>query len=297
MNANVLRRPSVRAATALLTAGALMVAGAQAANATPGGPGSAPPSATVGEFTPNSSQPLSGSDLSFSQAKQELANGTRSKSTAAAAAAMGIAPTGATTSVAPAGALTTSKNLAVGYMTQVNSSWCGPATVAMMATYLGVGWTGTSTAQQNSAASLLASTLADGTAWYGADNVPSFPYGSWYPVADTLDYRIYQSTGLTWYVAAPVSGTPTSQYVNNLTFDVDDAHPMALNQYSIPGYQFYYQPNSTWYHWLVARGYSSSGASTVVNDPGWSAGNNATVPSTSGAHSVTYAIGARGYIW
>lgn len=72
---------------------------------------------------------------------------------------------------------------------------------------------------------------------------------------------------------------------------------IALNQYSIPGYQFSYQPNGTWMHWLVARGYSATGSDTYVNDPGWSAGNNASVPSTGGAGSVIDAVGGRGYIW
>lgn len=72
---------------------------------------------------------------------------------------------------------------------------------------------------------------------------------------------------------------------------------MALNQYSIPGYQFYYQPDQAWQHWLVARGYAGSAASTYVNDPGWSTGNNANVPSTTTAGSVVEAIGGRGYIY
>ena len=116
-----------------------------------------------------------------------------------------------------------------------------------------------------------------------------------------MNYMIYERWGDSFYVAVTLPGTPTSaqasSYESDLASDVDYAHPIALNQWSIPGYEFYYQPNQAWQHWLVGRGYSSSGVYTVVNDPGFSRGIDATVPSSGGAGGVMDAIGGRGYIW
>lgn len=89
----------------------------------------------------------------------------------------------------------TANDLSVGYQGQINYYYCGPATTAMIAAFIGDGWSGTATQQQNAAANLLATTASGGTAWYGSDNVPNYPYGSWYPVADTLNYQIYERTG------------------------------------------------------------------------------------------------------
>jgi hypothetical protein len=283
--------PMVKAVLAAAVGCTLMVAGQGLADATPGGPGAAPPLPAIGQYSHAHSRPLSGRDLQFSQQKTAKARAHWTK----VQQRLSTAGTGDALMTA-----TTYRDLAVGYQPQVNEVYCGPATTAMIAHFIGVGWAGTNSQQQQSAASLLGTTN-NGTAWYGADNVPSFPYGSWYPVADSLDYRIYKSTGNTWYDAQPVAGSPSSSesttYKQNLTFDVDYDYPMALNQYSIPGYQFYYQPNQSWQHWLVSRGYSGTGSSTIVNDPGWSAGNNATVPSVSVPGSVLEAVGGRGYIW
>ncbi len=215
------------------------------------------------------------------------------------------AKTAGTLSAAEAAALTSS-NLSVAYQSQQLYYYCGPATAAMIARFIGVAWSGTSRQQQDAAASLMRTTQADGTAWYGYDNVPNFQGGSMYPMADALDYRLYLRGWGAWYMGVNVSGTPTSAqktgYVQDLTYDVDASYPLALNQWSIAGYQLPYQPYGAWQHWLVGRGYASSGGLTIVNDPGWTAGNNASVPSTDtskagDAGSITSAIGGHGYVW
>jgi hypothetical protein len=262
------------------------------AHATPGGPGAVPPSAVIGAHGP--SHPVTDS-------ASVVAARTQKQDTAAVHAAdvARNARTRVTTDVTPM-ATTANDMTTVVYQSQVNEVYCGPATTAMIAHAIRVGWSGTANQQQQSAANLLRTTN-HGTAWYGSDNVPTYPGTSWYPVEDVLNYRLYQHNRSNWYIATAVNGTPTSQqntyYKNAIVYDVDKKYAMALNQYSVPGYQFYYQPNGSWQHWLVGRGYAGSGASTIVSDPGWTAGKHATVLSTSGAGSVTYAIGARGYIW
>ena len=283
-----------KGAAVAASAACIAVMGQGVANATPGGPGVAPPYPTISQSSHRTSPPLTGNDLKLSLSKRVKAQAHWSQLQARVAAAH-VAGT-----VTPA---YTSRNLAVAYQSQINGNYCGPATTAMIAAFLKYGWSGTTTSQQNAAANLLGTNTSTdgGTNWYGSDNVPSFPYGSWYPVADTLDYQIYKATSNTWYTAAPVSGSPTSSenstYEQNLTFDVDANHPMALNQYSIAGYQFYYQPNQAWAHWLVGRGYAGTGSSTVVNDPGFSNGINVPVASVSSRGSVLEAVGGHGYIW
>ncbi|CAN5371217.1 hypothetical protein BH10ACT8_BH10ACT8_15140 [soil metagenome] len=281
------------AATVATATGTLMICQG-VASATPGGPGAIPPHPIVNQNSGRTAPRQSGNDLKLSLAKEVKAR-----------AHWSILQTQADPSRArgPVIAGYTSRNLGVGYQAQINDNYCGPATTAMIAAFLKYGWSGTTTSQQNAAARLLGTNTSTdgGTNCYGPDNVPTFPYGSWYPVADTLDYQIYRATHNTWYTADQVSGAPTSSentsYKQNLTFDVDANHPMALNQYSVAGYQFSYQTNQDWAHWLVARGYSLTGGNTFVNDPGFTHGNNATVPSVAARGSVLEAVGGHGYIW
>lgn len=260
------------------------------AGASPGGAGAAPPGATIGQYGPDSSRPLAGTEQQRTAAKQQRA--TEYYRALTARTADGVHPDAAT-----------SANLAEPYYQQVNEVYCGPATTTMVAGYLGVGWSGSTQSQQDAAANLLGTTN-DGTSWYGKDNVPSYPGTSWYPVQDVLNYRLYQAHGQAgeWYTATPLPDSPTSaqqsQFVTNLVYSVSHGYPQADNQYSIPGYQLPYQPNGTWYHWWSARGYQNSGNTTGINDPAaWANGQEHWVTTKGGAHTVVVALGGRGYIW
>jgi hypothetical protein len=197
----------------------------------------------------------------------------------------------------------TSLTLAEPLYQQINESWCGPTTVAMIAAYLHVGWGGTVANQENAAASLLRTTMADGTAWYGPDNVPNYPGSSWYPVHDLLNYQMYRNGRSSWYVVNPLPGSPSStdqaNFKANLVTDINDGFPEADDQYSVPGYNIGYQPNNqTLYHWWSARGYTGSGGTTYFNDPAaWSQGRMSYAQTTGGQHTVVVALGGRGYIW
>jgi hypothetical protein len=78
------------------------------------------------------------------------------KAGSAGIAALGIIPI--KPPVVPA-----SKNLAEPYYQQINESYCGPATFAMVADYKHVGWAGTAAQKQQDAAKLLGTTMNDGT--------------------------------------------------------------------------------------------------------------------------------------
>jgi len=266
------------------------LAGPATAGASPGGRGAAPPGATIGQYSPNKSQPLTGTEQQLTAAKEKKA--TEYYRALMARSQGGVTPDAAT-----------SANLAEPYYQQVNEVYCGPATTTMVADYLGVGWSGTASSQQDAAANLLGTTN-DGTSWYGSDNVPSYPGTSWYPVQDVLNYRLYQAHGQAgeWYTATALPDSPTAaqqtQFATNLVYTISHGYPEADNQYSIPGYQLPYQPNGTWYHWWSARGYQDSGNTTGINDPAaFANGQEHWVTTKGGAHTVVVAIGGRGYIW
>jgi hypothetical protein len=268
--------------------GSQLVAGL--ALASPGGAGASPPQPTIGEYSADLSRPLTGADQQRTAAKQQRA--TAYYQALMARAKDGVHPDAAT-----------SANLAEPYYQQVNEVYCGPATTTMVAGYLGVGWSGSPSSQQDAAADLLGTTN-DGTSWYGSDNVPSYPGTSWYPVQDVLNYRLHQAHGQSgeWYTATPLPDSPTAaqqtQFATNLVYTISHGYPEADNQYSIPGYQLPYQPNGTWYHWWSARGYQDSGNTTGINDPAaFANGQEHWVTTKGGAHTVVVAIGGRGYIW
>lgn len=260
-----------------------------ASPASPGGASARPPEPAIGQYSSQHSRPLTGAELQRTAAKQRRADDYYRA--LMARTANGVRPAA------------TSANLDEPYYQQVNEIYCGPATTTMVADYLGVGWTGSAQSQQDAAAHLLGTTN-DGTSWYGKDNVPSYPGGSWYPVQDVLNYRLYQAHGQAgeWYTATPLPDSPTAaqqnQFVSNLVYSISHGYPQADNQYSIPGYQLPYQPNGTWYHWWSARGYQDNGNVTGINDPAaWANGQEHWVTTKGGAHTVVVALGGRGYIW
>jgi hypothetical protein len=253
--------------------------------ASPGGPGAKPPQPTISEFSSQLARPITDSQ------------GMDPAKAAAWTAAVAHARSGVRPTLAAAAA----KRLAVHLSQQINETYCGPATLAMVTNFLGVGWGGTTAQMQQSAASLLRTT-SDGTAWYGSDNVPGYPKSSWYPMQDAVNYRLYRAGKPMWYnvVALPDSPSGTQQvtFRNHLTFDIDHNYPGEDNQYSVPGYEIGFQPRGTWYHWWTARGYRSSGEVTQFNDPAqWSAGRMSEATTRGGPHTVVVALGGRGYIW
>jgi hypothetical protein len=267
----------------------------------------APPLPTVGEFDSTRAQPLTGAELTALQKRQARAAAyyttkmNRLRQMQAAGTDIATATTG---------------NLAEPYYQQINEDFCGAATTVMISDYLGFGWSGHSSTYQQDQAGYWVKTDgayknssgtiifpdSSGTAWYGVDNVPSYPYGSYYPIMDWLNYKNWQQTGGPWYQAVPLPDTPSSSdqsyFLNALVLDVDSDHPEADNQYSISGYQLPYQPNGTWRHWWSARGYQNSGHTTGINDPAaFANGVEHWVTTTGGAHTVVIALGGRGYIW
>ena len=257
----------------------------QSAFASPGGAGATPPLPTIGEYSPLHSRVVN-DGRAMSPGKQK-----------AWTARLRATNQGRRVALAAA----TTKSLAEPLYVQKTGYYCGPTTLAMVTTYLGVGWGGSQGTQQDSAANLLGTT-SDGTAWYGSDNVPSFPKSSWYPMEDALNYRLYRVGKSTWYDHVSLPDTPTSaqqvDFRDHLTFDIDQGYPGEDNQYSIPGYQIGFQPSGTWYHWWSARGYANSGEITYFNDPAsWSQGRMSSETTRGGKGTVVMALGARGYIW
>lgn len=289
-------RSASRTALVLAVGLGLLLGSQGVAVASPGGPGAAAPLPTIGQYSSASSLPVAGDQASRNAAKQAQAAQYYAARLAAQAHAGAITPA------------VTSATLSVGYQQQVNEDFCGAATVAMIMGFLGTGWSGSASTQQTAAGHLLATDEDgnSGTAWYGTDNVPSYPYSSWYPVQDAMDYRIYTIKGHTWYDVVALPGSPSSsqasQYEQNLVFDVDQHYPVAANQDSIPGYQIGYQPSGYWQHWWAGRGYAGTGATTYFNDPAsWSDYRMSSAASWGGDaehhHTVVEALGARGYIW
>lgn len=275
---------------------AICLAAPGIASATPNGPGATPPRPTVGQYSGAAAPALTSTELKRLAAKQSRARNHFQARLAQAATVSGVTPNA------------TSATLAVGYQQQINEDFCGAATTAMITSYLGIGWSGSASNQQTKAGHLLATDEDgnSGTAWYGTDNVPSYPGSSWYPVQDALNYLLYTKKNEQWYQAVPLPGSPSgsqaSQYEQDLVFDVDEHFPVAANQDSVPGYQIGYQPSGYWQHWWVGRGYAGTGATTYFNDPAsWSKGRMSSAPSWGGDsahhHTVVEALGARGYVW
>lgn len=200
-----------------------------------------------------------------------------------------------------------SKQLAIEYLQQpAGSKWCGPTTLADIADYRGMGWSGTAYHKESHAASLIGVSEFgnDGTPWYGSDNVPSYPYSTMYVMEDALNYLIYTNWNNSWYssIGLPSSPSPSDQqaYEDHLTFDInisfegEQGMPLAENEYAAPGYGLDKQPTSTWIkHWFAGSGYYNSGAGTYFSDPGWGGGT----VSASSSQKVVTALGGRGYVW
>jgi hypothetical protein len=254
------------------------------AAASPGGAGAQPPTPAIGEFSA-APAPLLDDNQAMAPAKRTSWKAMQHR----LAQPNDVA------------AATPTRVLAEPLYQQGPFYYCGPATLAMVAQYLGVGFGGLISDKQTAAANLLGTTK-DGTPWYGSDNVPGFPKSSWYPMEDALNYRLYKAGKQMWYDHVPLPNAPTTaqqvDFRNHLTFDIDRNYPEEDNQYSARGFEIGFQKQGTWQHWWSARGYANNGETTYFNDPAsWSQGRMSSARTRGGAHTVVVALGGRGYIW
>ena len=103
------------------------------------------------------------------------------------------------------------------YQIQQDPNWCGPTTFAVIAGYLGHGWSGTWQNQQSLAATLLGTTT-NGTDWSQATSYeashPQIPsaYRTGYPMRDALNFRISSN----FYVPVALASSPSATEINTL---------------------------------------------------------------------------------
>jgi hypothetical protein len=227
---------------------------------------------------------MSSAMLAANAAKQVLARSFVKTMQADAAAASKCAD-GACPSALPA-----SKNLKQTQRAQINSYYCGPATVSEMLAQMGK-----TVGQRKSAREL--GTNKGGTGWSD---------GSGYPVPEVLNMNQSRNN----YVAVGLPWSPTKHEIKTYEVDLvtDINHkggaPLAGDAYEVAGgpHLVGHPVNQTIFHWFDIRGYKDSGATTDYEDSvhgassiGWAA----TVPAYSSLPSPTIVniVGARGYDW
>lgn len=165
---------------------------------------------------------------------------------------------------------------------QINSYYCGPATVSSMLNAKSV-----SVGQSTAASSL--GTTTNGTDWYN---------GSGYPVRNTLNN--YLNTA--WYAPYGTS-IDVSTFISNVTFDIDNSYSVAGDAYEVVnGYHLVGHPNANIFHWFAIDGYSNSGNSTHYADSvhgassiSWS--GNVPAYSTMDSSIIARIVDGRGIIW
>jgi hypothetical protein len=227
---------------------------------------------------------MSGAMIAANAAKQAVAR-SFIEAMRSDAAALSKCANGSCPSVLPAG-----RDLKQTQQAQINSYYCGPATVSEMLAQMGK-----AVGQRKAAREL--GTKSDGTGWSDADG---------YPVPEVLnrnqDRNNYVAVGLPW--------SPTKSEIKTYEIDLvtDINHnggvPLAGDAYEVPGgpHLVGHPVNQTIFHWFDIRGYKKSGTTTDYEDSvhgassiGWAA----TVPAYSSLPSATIVniVGARGYDW
>jgi hypothetical protein len=266
----------------------------------------------IGQYDAVLAPPVTGAEKAKDDAKQDLASASY-KTMLAQWGALKASVSDVTYAAA------TSDDLGVPRYDQVIYYYCGPTTAVMVTDYLDVPVSGsTVAARKDRAAYLLGTTEANGTGWTGSDNVPYYPGTSSYPVQDLFNYKLYQASLPEWYtpknVAWPVPSGAGSTYKSNLVYDVSTGtstpyhiyFPLALNQWASDQQgqpknldnHLPYQDPGHWQHWLVARGYASSGDHTYVNDPAWGPAKAEVLSVGSQSnHGIVWVVSGRGYIW
>jgi hypothetical protein len=227
---------------------------------------------------------MSGAMIAANAAKQAVAR-SFIKAMRSDAAALSKCADGSCPSVLPA-----AKDLKQTQRAQINSYFCGPATVSEMLAQMGKSLT------QKKAAEELGTNSA-GTGWSD---------GSGYPVPEVLNKNQSRNN----YVAVGLPWSPTKSQIKTYEVDLvtDINHkggaPLAGDAYEVPGgpHLVGHPLNQTIFHWFDIRGYKKSGATTDYEDSvhgassiGWAA----TVPAYSSLPSATVVniVGARGYDW
>jgi hypothetical protein len=227
---------------------------------------------------------MSDAMLAANAAKQVLAS-SFVKAMRADAAAVSKCANGACPSALPA-----SKSLKQTQRAQINSYYCGPATVSEMLAQMGK-----KVGQRKAAREL--GTNSNGTGWSD---------GSGYPVPEVLNRNQSRNN----YVAVGLPWAPTRHEIKTYEIDLvtDINHkggvPLAGDAYEDAGgpHLVGHPVDQTVFHWFDIRGYKNSGVTTEYEDSvhgassiGWAA----TVPAYSALPSSTIVniVGARGYDW
>lgn len=187
---------------------------------------------------------------------------------------------------------------------QTTYYYCGPATASESLSQ----WPNITDKGQDTMAYWL-NTSSAGTAWSGADQ-PSLPagYKTSRPMADGMNYKISQVYYGPVAVAFYPTSTDYSDYLYNLTFDIDYSYPLQGNAYEVHnGPRLVGHPNPAVndpiFHWYAIYGYTSWGdntryADSVYNAPSVSWYQGVTQPySVLTSHMITDINGGRGYIW
>lgn len=172
---------------------------------------------------------------------------------------------------------------------QINSYYCGPATLASM-----VGLRGVNISQSTAAAAL--GTTTNGTDWYN---------GSRYPMQSALNQ--YLGPYGAYYAPVGLPNSPTTaqkaDYRSRLQMNTRGNWATAGDAWEVPGgLHLLGHPDRTIYHWFAIKGYGDWGYQTHYADSvagassmSWSAG----VPRYSymSSDSIMRIMGGRGYIW
>lgn len=187
---------------------------------------------------------------------------------------------------------------------QTTNYYCGPAAASESLSQ----WPNIADKSQDTMAYWLNTSTA-GTAWSGPDQ-PNLPagYKTSRPMPDAINYKISQVYYGPVAVAFYPTSTDYSDYLYNLTFDIDYSYPLQGNAYEVHnGPRLVGHPNPAVndpiFHWYAIYGYTNWGdntryADSVYNAPTVSWYQGVTQPySVLTSHNITDINGGRGYVW
>jgi hypothetical protein len=185
-------------------------------------------------------------------------------------------------------------NLSASHQSQINSYYCGPATLVISFMNRGISMT------QSQAGSLLRTTTA-GTAWSGVNAAVSNPTG--YPMRDVYNYKL----GYVRYYPLNLPSAPgpgqVGSFKNVLIRDIDAGFPLMGNVWQVRGGPHLLgHPDREIFHWVNIRGYSNSAALTNIADPASGAPSlswSSAVPkfSSNDTEKMVRMMGGRGYVF
>lgn len=176
--------------------------------------------------------------------------------------------------------------------TQINSYYCGPATLVALVKVRSVSIT------QSQAAAQLGTTTA-GTAFGGGPNAPM-------PSALTNRLGNWGATYTGVWVASPATSTDKTSFKNRLVADVNNNWGVAGNTWEVRnGAKLVGHPGDrTIMHWVAIRGYLNYGSTTAYTDSvnGVPASVISWAPSVPAyasisSNTMTILLGGRGYVW